>query len=66
LPPGLSTLAISPPMSQALTPPAVMTSTYAFEKAEAGEQIFWGEREGYVYGEHTIPTKPFLRRVSPI
>jgi methionine-gamma-lyase len=53
-------------MSQALTPPAVMTSTYAFEKAEAGEQIFWGEREGYVYGEHTIPTKPFLRRVSPI
>jgi methionine-gamma-lyase len=34
----------------ALTPPVFMTSTYAFETAEAGEEIFRGEREGYVYG----------------
>jgi methionine-gamma-lyase len=32
----------------ALTSPVFMTSTYAFETAEAGEQIFRGEREGYV------------------
>jgi methionine-gamma-lyase len=41
----------------ALTPPVFMTSTYAFEKAEAGEQIFRGEREGYIYGRTRNPTQ---------
>jgi methionine-gamma-lyase len=44
----------------ALTPPVFMTSTYAFETAEAGEQIFRGEREGYVYGRTRNPTQALL------
>ena len=43
--------------SGALTPPVFMTSTYAFETAEAGEEIFRGEREGYVYGRTRNPTQ---------
>ena len=31
----------------ALTPPIFMTSTYAFESAEAGSEMFRGERPGY-------------------
>jgi methionine-gamma-lyase len=41
----------------ALTPPVFMTSTYAFETAEAGEEIFRGERQGYVYGRTRNPTQ---------
>jgi methionine-gamma-lyase len=41
----------------ALTPPVFMTSTYAFETAEAGGEIFRGEREGYVYGRTRNPTQ---------
>jgi len=37
-----------------------MTSTYAFETAEAGEQIFRGERKGYVYGRTRNPTQALL------
>ena len=33
-----------------LTPPVLITSTYAFEAAVAGEENFQREREGYVYG----------------
>jgi methionine-gamma-lyase len=44
----------------ALTPPVFMTSTYAFETAEAGEQIFRGERQGYVYGRTRNPTQALL------
>ena len=36
----------------ALTPPIFMTSTYAFETAEAGSELFRGERAGYIYGAH--------------
>src|SRR5450759_4784039 len=43
--------------SGALTPPVFMTSTYAFETAEVGEEIFRGEREGYVYGRTRNPTQ---------
>lgn len=43
-----------------LTPPVFMTSTYAFETAEAGEQIFRGEREGYVYGRTRNSTQALL------
>jgi methionine-gamma-lyase len=44
----------------ALKPPIFMTSTYAFEAAEAGEQIFRGERQGYVYGRTRNPTQALL------
>ena len=46
----------------ALTPPIYMTSTYAFESAEAGGQIFQGEREGYVYGRTKNPTQGLLEQ----
>lgn len=44
----------------ALTPPIYMTSTYAFESAEAGGEIFRGERAGYVYGRTKNPTQSIL------
>ena len=40
----------------ALTPPIYVTSTYAFESAEAGGQLFQGEREGCVYRRTKNPT----------
>lgn len=46
----------------ALTPPIYMTSTYAFETAEAGAELFRGEREGYVYGRTKNPTQGLLER----
>ena len=50
----------------ALTPPIYMTSTYAFESAEAGGQLFQGEREGYVYGRTKNPTQGLLQAVHLI
>jgi methionine-gamma-lyase len=51
--------------SGALTPPVFMTSTYAFETAEAGEEIFRGERKGYVYGRTRNPTQAlFEERIA--
>lgn len=44
----------------ALTPPVFMTSTYAFETAEAGGEIFRGDRAGYVYGRIKNPTQALL------
>lgn len=44
----------------ALTPPIFMTSTYAFESAEAGSAMFRGERAGYVYGRSKNPTQSLL------
>jgi methionine-gamma-lyase len=44
----------------ALTSPVFMTSTYAFETAEAGEQIFLGKRQGYVYGRTRNPTQALV------
>ena len=46
--------------SGALTPPIHMTSTYAFESAEAGGALFRGEREGYIYGRNRNPTQALL------
>ena len=44
-----------------------MTSTYAFELAEAGEEIFRGEREGYVYGRTRNPTQAlFEERIASL
>jgi methionine-gamma-lyase len=44
----------------ALTPPIFMTSTYAFESAEAGREMFRGERPGYIYGRTRNPTQALL------
>ena len=43
-----------------LTPPVFMTSTYAFESAEQGSEIFAGERAGFVYGRTKNPTQTLL------
>lgn len=64
-PQGLATRAIhfgyDPATAQgALTPPIYMTSTYAFESAEAGSEILKGERPGYVYGRTMNPTQTIL------
>jgi methionine-gamma-lyase len=37
-----------------------MTSTYAFETAEAGSELFRGERPGYIYGRTRNPTQALL------
>src|ERR1700733_13345962 len=62
---GLSTRAIHhgyDPAEEhgALTPPIFMTSTYAFETAEAGSELFRGERAGYIYGRTRNPTLALL------
>lgn len=44
----------------AVTPPIYMTSTYTFETAEAGGDIFRGDRAGYVYGRTKNPTQALL------
>ncbi len=46
----------------ALTPPLHLTSTYAFETAEQGGEIFAGEREGFVYSRVGNPTTDLLER----
>lgn len=64
-PQGFSTRAIhlgyEPSEHQgALTPPIFMTSTFAFETAEAGSEMFRGERPGYIYGRTRNPTQTIL------
>ncbi|MEM7225252.1 MAG: methionine gamma-lyase [Pseudomonadota bacterium] len=44
----------------ALNPPVYLTSTYAFESAEAGAELFAGERAGYIYGRTRNPTQALL------
>lgn len=44
----------------ALTPPIFMTSTFAFETAEEGAEMFRGERAGYIYGRTRNPTQTIL------
>jgi len=46
----------------ALTPPLHLTSTFAFESAEAGAEIFAGERVGHVYSRISNPTLDLLER----
>lgn len=46
----------------ALTPPLHLTSTFAFETAEAGGEIFAGERQGYIYSRISNPTCDLLER----
>jgi methionine-gamma-lyase len=44
----------------ALNPPIYMTSTFAFESAKEGQELFGGEREGYIYGRLGNPTQALL------
>ena len=44
----------------ALTPPVHMSSTFAFDSAEAGGEIFAGERAGHVYSRISNPTTDLL------
>jgi len=65
--PGLATRAIHfgyDPQDEhgALTPPLHLTSTFAFETAEQGGEIFAGEREGFVYSRVGNPTTDLLER----
>lgn len=44
----------------ALTPPLHLTSTFAFETAEAGGEIFAGARPGHIYSRISNPTLDLL------
>ncbi len=46
----------------ALTPPLHLTSTFTFETAEAGGEMFAGEREGHIYSRISNPTCDLLER----
>jgi len=46
----------------ALTPPLHLTSTFAFESAEAGGEMFAGERQGHIYSRISNPTLDLLER----
>lgn len=46
----------------ALTPPIHMTSTFAFETAEAGGEMFAGERQGHFYTRISNPTLDILEK----
>jgi len=46
----------------ALTPPLHLTSTFAFETAEAGGELFAGDRAGYIYSRISNPTLDLLER----
>ncbi len=46
----------------ALTPPLHLTSTFAFDSAEAGAAIFAGEQPGYFYSRISNPTLDLLER----
>lgn len=64
---GFSTRAIHhgyEPMDHqgALTPPLHLTSTFAFETAEAGGEVFAGEREAFVYSRVGNPTLDLLEK----
>lgn len=46
----------------ALTPPLHLTSTFAFETAEAGGEMFAGEASGHIYSRISNPTCDLLER----
>lgn len=46
----------------ALTPPLHLTSTFAFETAEAGGEMFAGLREGHIYSRISNPTCDLLEQ----
>lgn len=46
----------------ALTPPLHLTSTFAFETAEAGGEMFAGDRAGHIYSRISNPTCDLLEK----
>ncbi|WP_371169430.1 methionine gamma-lyase [Aliiroseovarius sp. 2305UL8-7] len=46
----------------ALTPPLHLTSTFAFETAEAGGEMFAGDRAGHIYSRISNPTCDLLEQ----
>ncbi|KUJ85507.1 methionine gamma-lyase [Ruegeria marisrubri] len=46
----------------ALTPPMHLTSTFVFENAEAGGEMFAGERQGHIYSRISNPTCDLLEQ----
>ncbi|MFN3171778.1 MAG: methionine gamma-lyase [Hyphomicrobiales bacterium] len=46
----------------ALTPPLHLTSTFVFETAEVGGELFDAQREGHVYSRISNPTTDLLER----
>lgn len=46
----------------ALTPPLHLTSTFVFETAEAGGNMFAGEQAGHIYSRISNPTSDLLER----
>jgi methionine-gamma-lyase len=46
----------------ALTPPLHLTSTFVFETAEAGGNMFVGEQAGHIYSRISNPTNDLLER----
>lgn len=46
----------------ALTPPLHLTSTFVFETAEAGGDMFAGEQTGHIYSRISNPTNDLLER----
>ncbi|MGR3623727.1 methionine gamma-lyase [Pseudophaeobacter sp.] len=46
----------------ALTPPLHLTSTFAFETAEAGAEMFAGDRPGHIYSRISNPTLDLLEQ----
>lgn len=46
----------------ALTPPLHLTSTFSFETAEAGGELFAGERAGHIYSRISNPTCDLLEQ----
>lgn len=44
----------------ALTPPIHLTSTYVFDSAEHGAELFAGTQDGYIYGRTKNPTQSIL------
>ncbi len=46
----------------ALTPPLHLTSTFAFEPAQTGGDVFVGERVGHVYSRISNPTLDLLEQ----
>lgn len=65
--PGFSTRAIHAgydPFAneRSLNQPVYMTSTFAFESAEQGADLYSGEADGYIYGRIHNPTQALLER----
>ncbi|MBM3328260.1 MAG: aminotransferase class I/II-fold pyridoxal phosphate-dependent enzyme [Calditrichaeota bacterium] len=50
------------PRTGAVAPPIYQSSTFAFQNADHGEQLFRGEAKGYIYSRLGNPTEECLER----